>query len=571
MRKLLPLFLILGVLALLVAPVAAQDESVGNVVIDATFGDVTNLNVLTSSDADSTKLTNQMYPGLVGVNPETATIEPGAPGGLATSWDISSDGLVYTFHLRDDYQWSDGQPLTAHDFQATWDAIASGLVNTSYVSIMDTISGMKALDDTTLEVTFKAPSCEALVNAAVPPMPAHVFNGDWAKYSAETFTTPGTMPSVGPYKLGSYVSQQQIGLVPVTETKWPDAPTNNEGYILKILGSQTVGVEQLFAGQIDVLGSVPVDRRSDALAAQEKGELEVYQYNPGNAWDYLAWNTADPKNPQPALDENGNRIEQTPHPLFGDVRVRQALAQAVDVNAIIQGAVFGYGTPMQGGWSKGTWSYDESVPFYKLDQVAAGKLLDEAGFVDDDNDPSTPRVANDKALYAPPGTKLEFTLYTNEGNTRRTAIGTIVQDQLSKIGVKADFQTLEFGVLLDLMDQQTFDAIILGWQNGYPDTPGRGTFQLWSSTSDTIGGSNMTSYANPEIDALMQQADTLPGCDQAERAKIFGQIQQILHRDTPYLFLYSQEGMYAWNPRVEGVSPYPAALYWNVNEWKVSR
>ncbi len=579
MKRWIQYALIAGALALIVAPVAAQDATAteeaggGGVIIDTTFGSgPTNFNPVTSSDATAFQIMALIYPGLIGVNPETAVIEPNAPGAVAKSWDVSEDGLTYTFHLRDDYQWEDGVPVTAKDFQATWDAITSGQTDSPLIFITDTISDIKAVDDQTLQVTFKTASCEALNDAGLQPIPAHRYTDssgdlskvDWSKLKDEFYA--GTdAPAIGPYKIGSVVADQQIGLVPVNNGQWPDGNVLNDGYVLRIVGDQTVQVEQLLAGQSDVLSYVPPNRVADVQKAVEAGTLASYDYTPGDAWDYIAFNLTDPKNPQPALDDKGNPIKQTPNPLFGDVRVRQALSQAIDIDAIIQGAVFGNGVPIQASYAPGSWAYDANVPFYKYDQVAAGKLLDEAGFVDDDNDPTTPRVANDKALYAAPGTKMEFTMYTNEGNTRRTAIGTIAQDELSKIGVKVDFKTVDFQVLLDMQDQQTFDTTILGWQNAYPDRADQ--TQLWSATSDVIGGSNFTSYVNPELDKLMHEALTLPGCDQAERAKLYGQIQTILHNDAPYIFVNSHKGMYAWSTKLDGVSPYPGTLYWNLNEW----
>src|SRR5690606_24771821 len=108
---------------------------------------------------------------------------------------------------------------------------------------------------------------------------------------------------------------------------------------------------------------------------------------------------------------------------------------------------------------------------------------------------------------------------TNEGNTRREAIGTLVQDQLAQVGIQVDFQTIDFNTLLDVMDSQTFDTLILGWRNGYPDDPD--ATQLFTAGSDVVGaGSNFTSYNNPEFDALNAQAKTVPGCDPADRAVI---------------------------------------------------
>jgi peptide/nickel transport system substrate-binding protein len=570
MRRLLKVLLLGAILALVVAPVAAQDDSGDNVIVDSTFGSgPIDFNPVTSSDATAFQIMSMLYPSLVGVNPETALIEPGAPGGASESWDVSDDGLVYTFHLRDDLTWTDGEPLVAQDFQATWDAIASGEVDTPLVFLQDTVSGMEALDDHTLQVTFKTNTCEALNNAGVQPIPSHIYTGDdWAALADQPFTEPGTL-SVGPYQVSAQIPDQQTALTPV-EAEWPDGATNNNGYILKVVGDQTVQVEQFLAGETDVINGTPVNRRSDVRAAAEAADsdINVFDYSPGNSYDYVGLNLANPDNPQEAYDESGNLVEQDPNPYFSDIRVRQALAMALNVDEIIQGAVFGEGTRMASSYAQGTWPYNADVPNYEFDPEAAGQLLDEAGWVDNDNDPSTPRVAQG-VPNVNDGDPFEFTLLTNEGNTRREAVGTIVQDQLAQIGIKVDFQTVDFNVLLDIIDNQTYDAFILGWQNTYPFTADQ--LQLFGTHSDTIGGSNSGSYINPELDDLFQQALAVPGCDPAERAKIYGQIQEILNRDLPYLFLYSQNGIYAWHDNVEGVEPFPANLYWNVNEWAVTR
>ena len=194
-------------------------------------------------------------------------------------------------------------------------------------------------------------------------------------------------------------------------------------------------------------------------------------------------------------------------------------------------------------------------------------MLTDAGWIDDDNDPSTPRVAKG-AMYAPDGTKFEFTLYTNEGNTRRTAIGTLVQDELAQIGIKVDFQTIDFNTLLDIMNSQTFDAIILGWRNGYPDDPD--VTQLFTPASDVVGsGSDFTSYNNPEFNALNNQAKTVPGCATDDRAPLYKQMQKILQDDVPYVWLFAQNGEYDAGASVEGFDPRPSNLLWNVDTWTV--
>ncbi len=549
--------------ALLVVPAAAQDS--GNIIIDSTFGSgASNFNPVTSSSATDDQIMNQLYITLVGVDPATGIITPGAIGGAAESWDISDDGLTYTFHLRQGFSWSDGVPVTAQDFAAAWDAITDPAVETPLVFLTDSISDVTAVDDSTVQVTFTSNSCEALNDAGLRPLPSHLYaDGNYAVLNDQNYDTPDAL-EIGPYQLASQIPDQQTGLIPA-EQDFPDGNATNDGYILRVVGDQTIQIETFLAGETDVLNFAPVDRRSDLRAAADAGDVQIYPFSPGNAWDYIGYNQANPDNPQEAYDENGNPIPVDPNPFFADVRVRQALSMAVDVQSIIQGAVFGEGSAMQSIYAPGTWVYNDQVPFYNYDPAAAAALLDEAGWVDDDGDPSTPRVAKG-AMYAEDGTPMTFTLYTNQGNTRRTAIGQIVQDQWSAIGVGVQFQTIDFNVLIDLLDSQTYDAFILGWQNSYPFRAD--SSQLFATGSDTFGGSNSESYHNAEVDALFQQAVTVPGCDTAARKAIYDQIQQILHDDAVYTYLYSIDGLYSWQNTVQGVDPYPAALYYNLQGWQ---
>jgi peptide/nickel transport system substrate-binding protein len=568
MHKLLKWLLILAALALVVAPVAAQEDS--NIIIDSTFGGgIATLNPVLCGETNCSQLNAMIYPALIGVNPETGLIEPNVTGivqgGIAESWEVSEDNLVYTFTLNDNFRWSDGTPVTANDFAFTWDVISSGEVETPLVFLTDTVADVEALDDYTLQVTFLTPSCEALNDVGFQPLPAHRYEGQAFSVINDELYLEGDVPAIGPYQLGQNIADQQTSLIPVQGDGYPGEPVQNQGYIYRVVGDQTVQVEQFLAGEIDLLEFIPPNRRADVRAAAEAGDVEIYTYVPGNSYDYLAFNLANPENPQPALDENGDLIEQDPHPIFADVRVRQALSQAVNVSDIIEGAVFGEGTRMHSSYAEGSWPYNPDVPFYEYDPEAALALLAEAGWVDHDSNPETPLIAQG-ALNAPDGTEFSFVLYTNEGNTRREAIGQIVQDQLGDIGIQVDFQAIDFELLLERVDGQEFDAFILGWQNSYPFRADQ--TQLWAAVSDDVlGGSNFTSYINPELEALLDEAKTVPGCDPEARAEIYGQVQEILHRDVPYLFLYSVNGMYAWRTDLQGAEPYPANLYWNINQW----
>jgi peptide/nickel transport system substrate-binding protein len=308
-----------------------------------------------------------------------------------------------------------------------------------------------------------------------------------------------------------------------------------------------------------------VARRADIRAAADAGDAQTYEYA-GNSWDYLAFNLADPTNPQDAYDENGDPIDQGVHPLFGDVRVRQAIQMAIDVDAIIEGAVFGEGTRMVSNQIPTSWGHDPDLGPIAFDTEGAAALLAEAGWTDEDGDGV---LEANGAMYAEDGTPFRFSLVTNEGNTRRAAIGQIVQDQLGQLGIEVDFQTMDFNALIDnAMLSQTFDTLILGWREGFPDDPD--VEQLFASTSDTVNaGSNFMSYNNPEVDRLLREALTLPGCDPEERAPLYYQVEQMLQEDQPYVWLFVQNGMYAARGDIENFDPLPSQPIWNVDAWTV--
>lgn len=566
------------VAALMVAPVVAQEG--GGIIIEGNLGgDPATFNPIIASDTASTRITGFLFPGFVAVDPSQAVIVPSNPplagGSLVQDWEISEDGTVYTFNLRQDMAWNDGTAMTSADVMYTWGAIqagAAGVVDTPLSYVIDPtgatgILSVEAPDDYTVVVTFATAQCTALSNAAaLAPVPSHVLPADYAELNDSEFNQNPSV-SAGVFSFSEFRPGEQVALVANPTYLDSENGVQSEGYIYVNVPDANVLVEHFFAGSSNVIDGPAVGRRAEFNAAHDAGTAQVYSY-PGNSWDYLAFNLADPTNPQNGLDEAGNPVDQGNHPILGDQRVRSAISLAVDVDAIIDAAVFGEGVRMTSFIIPASWAYANDLPVIPFDTAAAVALLEEAGWVDHDNDASTPRVASG-ALYAEDGAPLQFTLYTNEGNTRREAIGTLVQDQLAQIGIQVDFQTIDFNTLLDIMDSQTYDTFILGWRNGYPDDPD--ATQLFSPASDLIGGgSNNTSYASAEFMALNDQAKSLEGCDPAERAPLYEEMQAIFQRDLPYLPLFAVNGMYAAGAGVDGFGPYPSVLFWNVDTWTVS-
>ena len=158
-----------------------------------------------------------------------------------------------------------------------------------------------------------------------------------------------------------------------------------------------------------------------------------------------------------------------------------------------------------------------------------------------------------------------LTLMTNAGNTTREDLGVLVQDQFNSIGFDIDFQAIDFGTMVGQMLDQTYDMVIIGW-TGLGSDPNDDSF--WHTRNDTPGsGFNFTSYNNPEINELLEQGVSVPGCAVEDRAPFYQEIQQIIHDDIPYLFVTGSVGNTGYSDRFAGIDPGEWSFYWNVEDW----
>lgn len=573
MRRIL---FVLAVLLVAVAPmIATAQEPEGGVIIEGNGGtSIGSLLYIRCSGTDCRRPTAFMYPSLLSSDPETQFFTASAYGAVADSFEVSEDGLTYTFQLRKDLTWTDGTPVTGWDYKFAAEALLSGEIESPYTgSVEGRIESIDVSEDGyTVTVKLTSAACDALGVLSTPRFtPAHVFGWEPGMtdfdFSVMIDHAMDTAPEVtsGVFMFDSMQSGERVTLV-----SNPDYPTpaQAEGFLYVNVPDQTVMVERFLAGELNIIDGPQVAKRQEI---RDNADLQYFEY-PGRSWDYVGLNLANPDNPQNGVeldaegnvvrDENGLPIpiEQEPHPLFSDVRVRRALQHAINIDEIMEKAVLGEGTQMASSELPSSWALNPDLAPVPYDPELAKQLLAEAGW--------TP--GEDGILVNADGVRFSFELLTNEGNTRRGQIGELIQDQLAAIGIEVDFVAIDFNQLLDIMDGQTFDAFILGWQNGYPIDPDQ--TELFTSAGDIVGsGFNMVSYINPEIDQLMEAARTVPGCAAEDRAAIYYQIQEILQRDQPYLWLFAQNGFYAANNSIEGWAPFANELYWNVEEWTIAQ
>jgi peptide/nickel transport system substrate-binding protein len=321
--------------------------------------------------------------------------------------------LTYNYDLRTDWNWSDGTPITAQDFIYAYNAIASGKTSSPRAYAADPIVKIDAPDDHTLVITYKTAACNNLDNTnAIVPIPSKAFTAqigtDYSKMDAMDFNKNPTV-SAGPFSFTQLQPGQQVSLS--ANQNYPDAINGSvspAGYIYKNISDTDVALQQFLSGDINLINgaisTIPPQNFADLRTKAQSGEIKDYE-SLNNGYEWLAFNLSDPTKPVNGLDDKGNVIDQGHHPIFGDVRVRKAFAMAIDVDAIIQGALFGEAVRTTSPSISTSWAYNPDLKPIPFDAAAAGKLLDQAGWIDDDNNPDTPRVAKG-AMYAPDGTPL---------------------------------------------------------------------------------------------------------------------------------------------------------------------
>jgi len=570
--------ILVTIAALLLAPVVALAQGPGTgeggPIIEGNGGtSIGPINDLRCSGTDCRAVTAWLVVSTIGVDPETQFFAPNVEGALVKDWTVSDDGLTYTFNLNDNLVWSDGTPVTGWDWLFAYYAYKhADEFESPYAYTVDDIDSMEVSEDgLTVTINFTSASCGVLSDASKNLVPPYVFGWtpemgedfDWASLIEHPYETDPNV-SGGPFVFEAMDSERVTLLANENYYK----PVIPEGFLYVTVPDQTVMAERFIAGELNVMDNPQAAKRQEI---RDNPNLQSFSYAAG-LWDYLSLNFADPENPRDGfekdengemiLDENGLPIpvDQGQHPLFGDVRVRRAIQQAINLDEIMEKAVLGEGTVMASFLVTGSWAVDPDLKPISQDQEAALALLNEAGWSDTDGD----------GILDKDGVKFSFELLTNEGNTRRGQIAELVQQQLAQIGIEVQVSAIDFNQLLELQDSQTFDAIVLGWRNAYPDDPD--WTGLFTTDGDVVGsGFNSMSYSNPEVDRLFKEALNVPGCAPEDRAPIYYEIQKILQDDQAYVWLFTQNGFYAANNNITNWSPQPNNLFWHAEDWVITQ
>jgi len=519
---------------------SSSGEQTGTMVI-RNMGNLTSWNPALTSDGASLQARSLLWPALINTDETT-----GAPISGLQSWEVSDDTLTYTFNILEEAVWSDGTPINSADVKFMIEAIQSD-VETVYETNVEQIEAVNIIDEKNYEIVLSEVNCGFLSGlSAIRLLPSHKYAADFSDFESSDFNMNPDI-SGGPYILDEWAATE-FEAYSANPDYWGGAPAI-PNIVNRVMEDSAIGVQAIQAGEVDYM-----TMQGDLFQQiTNKDNLKWSSY-PQASVGFLSLNWADPTDPQPAYDEDGNPVEQTPHPLFGDVRVRRAVALGVNTQDMIDAMGPDGGTPLVGMVSPiSSWAYADDIPRYTYDQEAAMALLDEAGWVDDDGD----------GVREKDGVPLAFTISYSSILQMFESETLIIQDQLNQIGFDVSVEHYEWGNYLDeIYFGQKYDATVMTNSDSAAAEPN--TFSgLLLSRRDTPGsGGNLASYINPEMDALIDQARSVPGCDPVERAELYQEIQQIAHEDVAYVWLFVPNMFHVSNQRIGGFEPGATWVYY---------
>ena len=433
-------------------------------------------------------------------------------GDLAEKWELSPDGLTWTFYLHKDVKWQDGQPFTADDVLFTFQAIQDEKVQTGGFRDRFMINGkpikFEKVDDYTIKATLDQPIASFASAISVPIIPKHLLEGQDINKAAFNQLPVGT----GPFKVAEWKSGESVTLE-ANPNYFRGAPYLDK-YVYRIIPNQDAAAVALQSGEID-------------FANVRGKDVARFVGNP----DFTV-KTAP-------VDLTRMIILNDAKPFFKDARVRQALSLAVDRQAVIDAAEQGYGTIADS-------VFDQPVSIYKpgklqapqQDLDKANALMKEAGWVDTNGD----------GIVEKDGQVFKILLEYSPGWTFMAPVAPLIQAWWKKIGVDATVRTYDSASFVDkVMRSSTvdkpFDAFINGW--GYFATDPDAYASYFAPSKP---GLSFLGYENAQVKDLFDKARV--ATDPSARSAMYEQAEKILWDDVAFIPLYYPQRIFVYNNRV---------------------
>ena len=485
-----------------------------------------DMNSVTTTDATAISIMRDVLEGLTSLDQENKPIP-----GVAESWDISEDGLVYTFHLRDNAVWSNGEPVTANDFVFAWTQLFTAETGANYATTWQTYIkgaeqalagdpsglGVKAVDDYTLEVTLNNP-CAYFLNLMSFPSFYPVNEAFWTEVGGVDGygRDADKMLYNGPYVMSDWQHESQVTITK-NDQYWDK---ENKAFIptvyMKMINDSGAALNAFQGGELDMVGL-----SGDQVQLLVAEGVAPGQYEDGTPC-YLEYNT---NGGTPSSEAVGKGL--------ANAKVRKALTYAVDAQSYIDNVAKSSYLPadgmVPGAIESGSYS------------SARGSLIDREMSAEDI------KAMFEEGLKEAGITAADFTpvITTDEGDSAYKMVAFIQNQWKEKLGIEATVQQLTFKSRLDAQTKQNYDVCVALWGPDYDDA------LTYLDMFLTGVGNNHTGWSNEEYDKLIK--DSYSQTDAAARQDMLIQAETILMEEMPIGPIYFRVRDYVMADKLTGV------------------
>lgn len=448
---------------------------------------------------------------------------------LAASYDVSDDGLVYTFHLQENAVWSDGEALTADDVVFTFTLLADPANEDFYGEDIkrikgveefragaETVEGVKAIDDHTVEITLVDYYSKGLsFMGEMGIMPEHI----WTGISFTELDKQGEMVlypvGSGPYLVTNFVADEYVELVANPDFFLGEPLTKN--LYLKVVNADSVAAE-LTSGSVDI--AAVTNLTSSEIQELDDGNLDIATFY----YDLFQVMRFSPNRP---VEEN----------------LRKAMAYAIDRESMVNTLMEGRGIVCNMIISAGSWGYPKDVKGWDLDLDKAKQYLADGGYVD---------VDGDGYVENPDGSELKLEMVYPSGLVVREQSAVVIQENLKQIGVKVELNIMDFPTLMGYFSSGEYDLMLMGHGLDSVD-PDPSSFM-------SLG------FSDKAKELCAQAAVSL---DKQERIDLYAQIAECLKEDANVITLYCQEKAHAYNDKLINYEPGTFNAFYKVHLWAI--
>jgi len=532
-------------------PAHASQNLYGGSLVIAASSDPKTFNDIVSSDVNSSAVTSLLFEGLTTADPFTLKVIPN----LAKSWDISPDGLQWTFHLREDVQWFDGVPLTADDVVFTFnDLIYNPNIPSSSKDVL-TIDGkplrVEKIDDHTVRFTLPVKFAPFLRAMGQTIMPKHRL---WKAVQEKKFsftwgidTPPEQIIGTGPFMLSEYHPGERL-VFKRNPHYWKksangDALPYLDKVIYLIIPDGQAQLLKFIDGELDATSVAGQDY--PLLKPMEKSKnFHIYEAGANYDSNFVTFNQNPGINPQ----THRPFIDPVKLSWFTNLQFRRAVAHAIDKDKIIEILNNGFGQPQNGPMSPSSgFFYNPNVTVYDYNLEEAREILKQAGFK---------YIHGGQSLEDPSGHPVEFNLYTaNAGTTGREQMAAIIRSDLESIGMKVNLVPVEFNTLVNkLMASFDWDMVMIGLTGGVEPHFGQ---NVWASSGglhlwDPHEAKPATAW-EMRIDQIYDQG--AQELDDNKRKTLYDEFQHIVADQLPVIYTVLNVDMYAVRNKFGNLKP----------------